>query len=38
VTLQLELEPGPARLQTWLIDEAAGRSRGAFFIEARRLD
>jgi hypothetical protein len=37
VTLRLTLRPGPAKLQTWLTDDAAGRSRGAYFVELRRL-
>jgi hypothetical protein len=36
-TVTLELPQGPARLDTWLLDEAAGDSRGAFFVEIRRL-
>jgi uncharacterized sulfatase len=38
VSLRIELPAGPAKMETWLTDEAAGRSRGAFFVEARRLD
>lgn len=36
VTLRLDLPAGPARLDTELIDEAAGESRGAFFVEVVR--
>lgn len=36
VTLTLDLPAGPARMQTWLVDGASGRSRGAFFVEVRR--
>jgi len=38
VTLPLSLRGGPARLQTWLMDDAAGKSRGAFFVELRWLE
>lgn len=38
VTLTLRLPSGPARMQTWLADAATSRSRGAFFVEVRRLD
>jgi hypothetical protein len=38
VTLALELQLGPAKLETWLTDEKAGKSRGAFFVTVRRLD
>lgn len=37
-TLVLELPAGPAKLQTWLTDDAAGKARGAFYIEVRRLE
>lgn len=37
VTFQVRLEEGKTRLQTWFIDEA-GESRGAFYLEAKRLD
>jgi hypothetical protein len=36
VTLALDLPAGPAKLQTWLANEAEGKSRGAFFVEIRR--
>lgn len=36
VSLEVQLSAGPARLQTWL-DTADGRSRGAFFVEVRRV-
>ncbi len=38
VTIPLELKDGPVKLQTWLIDEPTGKSRGAFFVTIRRLD
>ena len=38
VTLSLNLKAGPARMQTWLSDSDSGKSRGAFFIEVRRVD
>jgi len=38
VTLTLDLPAGPAKLQSWLTDEVAGKSRGAFFIEIRRVN
>ena len=38
VTLSMDLKPGPARMQTWFSDEGSGESRGAFFVEARRVD
>ena len=33
----MELDAGPARLQTWL-DAANGESRGAYFVDVKRLD
>ncbi|HAV62407.1 MAG TPA: N-acetylgalactosamine 6-sulfate sulfatase, partial [Verrucomicrobiales bacterium] len=36
-TLTLKVPAGPARMQTWLRNEAAGKTRGAFFVEAKRL-
>jgi hypothetical protein len=38
VRLTLDLPAGPARLDTWLIDERQQESRGAFFVEVRRLE
>lgn len=38
VTLALDLPAGPARLDTWLTDTGAGKSRGAFFVEIKRKD
>jgi hypothetical protein len=32
----MDLEAGPARLQTWL-ERRDGFSRGAYFVEVRRL-
>jgi arylsulfatase A-like enzyme len=37
VTLNMELPAGPARLDTTLVDEASGVSRGAFFVEISRI-
>ncbi len=36
VSFEVKLDPGPTRLQTWL--ENDNQSRGAFFIQVRRLD
>jgi len=36
VTLDLELESGPARLQTWL--EQEDQSRGAYYVRVRRIE
>jgi hypothetical protein len=36
VTVSVELPAGPARLDTALIDEATGETRGAFFVEFLR--
>jgi hypothetical protein len=35
---RVRLQPGPARLQTWLLDgpEASGRSRGAYYVYVQR--
>jgi arylsulfatase A-like enzyme len=38
VTLTLNLAKGPAKLETWLTDEDNGKTRGAFFVEVKRLD
>ena len=38
VKLTLRLPAGPAKLQTWLYDDADGKSRGAFFVEIQRLE
>lgn len=38
VTLTLDLPAGPAKLETWLEDEASGKARGAFFVEIRRIE
>lgn len=38
VTLTLNLKAGSTKMQTWLTDAATGKSRGAFFVDARRLD
>jgi len=37
VRLTVDLPAGPARLQTWLSD-AEGRTRGAFYLDAERLN
>ncbi|MEO6065545.1 MAG: sulfatase-like hydrolase/transferase, partial [Bryobacteraceae bacterium] len=36
VTFRVDLQAGPARLKTWLT-EASGKSRGAFYVQARRI-
>jgi arylsulfatase A-like enzyme len=36
--LNVELEAGPARLQTWLTHEPDFLTRGAFFVDIQRLD
>jgi arylsulfatase A-like enzyme len=36
VTFSVDLPAGPARLETFLSDEAAGETRGAFFVEFLR--
>ena len=38
VTFTMDLPAGPAKLQTWFIDKKSGRSRGAFFVQFRRLN
>ncbi|MCD6339127.1 MAG: arylsulfatase [Verrucomicrobia bacterium] len=35
--LTLDLPSGPAKMQTWFFDSKSGKSRGAFFVEAKRL-
>lgn len=35
-TLTLDLKPGTTKMQTWLIDESSGKSRGAFFVNVHR--
>jgi arylsulfatase A-like enzyme len=37
VTLALTLPAAPAKMQTWLSDEASGKSRGAFYVEVMKL-
>ncbi|MGH7200100.1 MAG: sulfatase-like hydrolase/transferase, partial [Planctomycetaceae bacterium] len=37
VTIALELDSGPAMMQTWL-ESADGQSRGAYFVEVRRVE
>ena len=36
VTFKLKLQAGSTRLQTWLIDEPKDKSRGAYYVYARR--
>lgn len=38
VTLPMTLHAGPARLQTWFTGHEPGKSRGAFFVEIRRVN
>jgi hypothetical protein len=38
VRITLPLSPGPAQLQTWLIDAAQNMERGAFFVDVRLLE
>ena len=33
-TFEVNLQPGPTRLDTWLKDTAAGRERGAYHVSA----
>lgn len=35
VTFEVELKAGSTRLQTWLLNEQTGRSRGAYFVYVR---
>lgn len=37
VTFRVELNAGKTRMQTWLVDEKTGESRGAYFVYVRRL-
>jgi arylsulfatase A-like enzyme len=37
VTFSVDLKPGKTTLQTWLIDEETGQSRGAYYVHVRRL-
>ena len=37
VKFTVELDAGPQSLQTWFT-EAGGQSRGAFYVEVRRVD
>ena len=36
VTFSVELEAGQTKLQTWLVDEKTGQSRGAYYVIVRR--
>jgi hypothetical protein len=36
VAFQVELKAGKTTLQTWLIDDASGQSRGAYHVEVKR--
>lgn len=38
VAMTIDLPAGEARLQTWLAHEPSGESRGAFFVNVKRLD
>jgi len=37
VTFRVELKASKTKLQTWLIDEASGQSRGAYYVYVKRL-
>ena len=37
VSFTVDLKKGPARMQTWL-DEADGKSRGAYFVDVKRVE
>jgi len=37
VTFRVPLKRGKAKLQTWLIDEPSGESRGAYYVYVKRL-
>jgi hypothetical protein len=37
VTFAVDLQPGKTTLQTWLIDNQTGQSRGAYYVYVRRL-
>lgn len=37
-TMTLDLKPGTAKLQTWLINKPKNKTRGAFFVHVRRVD
>jgi len=37
VTFTVRLKPGQTRLQTWLIDDEKGKSRGAYFVYVKYL-
>ena len=37
ITFTVELKPGKTKLQTWLIDEETGQSRGAYYVSVTRL-
>jgi len=36
VTFTVELTPEQTKLQTWLVDERTGKSRGAYYVEVER--
>lgn len=38
VTLRVQLKKGRTRLQTWLTNEDTGKSRGAYFVYAKRIE
>jgi len=37
VTFRVELKTGKTKLQTWLVDDESGQSRGAYYVYVRRL-
>jgi len=37
ITLELEIPAGPVRFETTLFNDATSQSRGAFYVEARRV-
>ena len=38
VTFQVKLKAGKTKLQTWLVDDASGQSRGAYYVDVRRCE
>ncbi len=36
VTFRVDLKAGKTKLQTWLLDDASGQSRGAYYVEVRK--
>jgi len=37
VTFRVELAAGKSKLQTWLVDDASGESRGAYYVYVERV-